>query len=55
MILHEHSENGSHMFPAKLLRQATVVAEDMDGLLPKIQAQLDAWDAYGGAPVFVCP
>lgn len=33
--------------------EATVVAEDMDGLLPKIQAQLDAWDAYGGAPVFV--
>ena len=46
----------SKRFPAKLLHwQATVVAEDMDGLLPKIQAQLDAWDAYGGAPVFVCP
>lgn len=33
--------------------EATMVAEDMDTLLPKLHAQLTAWDAYNGVPVLV--
>lgn len=35
--------------------QVTLVAEDMGQLLPKLRAQLTAWNAYDGTPVFVRP